>query len=76
MKNKKITIIYGAGNAGVRLAKKLKLNEKINFFVDDDLNKVGKKFFKNKGYFLQDFVSMSKENSFKFDSSYSIFIIN
>ena len=44
MKNKTNTIIYGAGNAGVRLAKKLKLNQKINFFVDDDLNKVGKKF--------------------------------
>ena len=43
-KNKTNTIIYGAGNAGVRLAKKLKLNQKINFFVDDDLNKVGKNF--------------------------------
>ena len=63
MKNKKITIIYGAGNAGVRLAKKLKLNERINFFVDDDLNKIGKKFLKIKVISYRDLVSMSKENS-------------
>ena len=63
MKNKTNTIIYGAGNAGVRLAKKLKLNQKINFFVDDDLNKVGKKFLKIKVISYKDLVLMSKENS-------------
>ena len=32
-------IIYGAGNAGIRLAKKLLRTQKISFFVDDDLRK-------------------------------------
>ncbi len=63
MKNKKITIIYGAGNAGVRLAKKLKLKQKINFFVDDDLNKIGKKVLKIKVISYKDLVLMNKENS-------------
>ena len=63
MKNKKITIIYGAGNAGVRLAKKLKLKQKINFFVDDDLNKIGKKVLKIKVISYKDLVLINKENS-------------
>ena len=61
MKNKTNTIIYGAGNAGA-ISKKLKLNQKINF-VDDDLNKVGKKFLKIKVISYKDLVLMSKENS-------------
>ncbi len=63
MKNKINTIIYGAGNAGIRLAKKLKSNQKIDFFVDDDLNKVGKKFLRIKVISYKDLVLMSEENS-------------
>ena len=43
-------IIYGAGYAGKKLAKKILKNEKENltYFVDDDLKKIGKYIFNKK----------------------------
>tara|TARA_A100001015_G_scaffold307679_1_gene403983 strand:+ start:1940 stop:3331 length:1392 start_codon:yes stop_codon:yes gene_type:complete len=55
------TIIYGAGNAGIRLAKKLLRTQKISFFVDDDLRKSKKKFLKIKVLSFKDFRELSKE---------------
>jgi len=40
------TIIYGAGNAGIRLAKKIKKKQNVSFFVDDKKILEGKKFYK------------------------------
>jgi len=62
MKDKNSTIIYGAGNAGIRLAKKLKINQKIRYFVDDDFNKIGKKILNIKIISYKDLVLISKEN--------------
>ena len=55
------TIIYGAGNAGVRLAKKLIHTQTVNFFVDDDLKKIKKKILKIRVISFKEFREICKE---------------
>ena len=62
MKNDlKGVIIYGAGNAGVRLAKKLLRIQTVSFFVDDDLRKIKKNILKIRVLSFKEFRELSKE---------------
>ena len=55
------TIIYGAGNAGVRLAKKLLRTQRVSFFIDDNFKKNKKEILKIKVLSFKDFRELSKE---------------
>lgn len=61
MKNSiKGMIIYGAGNAGIRLAKKIKKNHPIKYFVDDDNAKTKKEVLKIKVISFEELKLLSK----------------
>ena len=57
--NKKNVIIYGAGSGGIEVANNIKLNQRFNIlaFIDDDLNKIGRKL---DGIKIYDINSISK----------------
>jgi FlaA1/EpsC-like NDP-sugar epimerase len=59
------TIIYGAGNAGIRLAKKIKKKQNVSFFVDDKKILEGKKFYKTEVISYKNLIKLSKKKIIK-----------
>lgn len=62
--NKKITIIYGAGNAGRQICDLILNNNKntIIYFIDDDKKKIGKKYKKKIIYSKQILENLKKKD--------------